>query len=1139
MARQVWMLLVSFQVLSIATCQQTMLTFTQEEEQPAGQFVGSVSGSQIVTQMVGKDDRPSLRYNILGGDDNFALGNINGNLTFAKRIDREKLCPMAVDCKYPLTVTVSGPNGFFQSLSVQVIITDINDNDPYFSPSVFNLTINEASPPGFSSPLLSANDADMSEAYGVKTYGLEPESEVFRVVTSTNQIGTVRVSLVLSQPLDRETLDRYQLYLVARDGGTPKRSGTLTVNIIVGDDNDNFPVFSSVVYTAVFNETAQAGYEIIRVKATDADLGENGRVVYSLSTIQPGNRVDIRDKIAVNLTTGSLTLKSALPSGDYQIHIDAQDNGSPTKSNQALVNVTVLDTENSQPVVTLNLVQINDYPKGTAPETASAVGSVVAVVTVDDSDSGKNGNVSCASAEPSFQLQQLSSYSYKLMVARPLDRETTAVHNVTIVCQDQGTPSLSASASVQITVIDINDNPPVFPRMNYDAQIIENNMQGDTVLVVNALDADVNENSHIEYRLINEGGNFTISPTNGVIRANRVFDREEQSRYEFKALAVDKGTPPLTGVTTIVITILDVNDNAPKFSQDNYKFQIYENREKDSMVGNLSVVDPDLEEGGEITFTVRPVSYPDDIPFSVTKDGRILTLDRFDRESRSDYKFIVIATDNGQPKLSSSTQVTVDILDMNDNRPSFIFPGPQNSSAYVNIPIEADSTLLSLEVSDLDQEDSQNSWITYSIVASNASDLFRIGKIDGRLIANRAILLADVGTYSITINASDQGNPVMWTTGTVLVVVQTEPVAASSKVLADQNVLIVACIVCFTVIVSGAVLVALCVMRRVDRQRKMQYGSSSCCPSRHQDGEGRDMNRQYDPATPASKQLSTKDISSPFDLHHQPQVYQLKPSRPNDSFQTESSNVSTFTSGLSSVGDAGKNYFTGQTRQLPDVKVLKHDDFHSTSSAETSTGDSGHGSDEDMSNSLEHAIIPTAPPVPAKMPSADLPSYNRQNSSRLSCPQQQRMQRPSLLLNSAKAKTNTVRFDPHVSYDQIPPFRASQVFQHSMSHDNISSVSSFTQQQQQRPPQKFDLLLVQDQQQQAPHHQLQLPSYRQHRPQQPQQTPSQQQQQQKAPPVPPPPFQKEHPLVVSRPTSPTLHHFHWGRRERSEHNHFR
>ncbi|KAI8798409.1 protocadherin-9 [Biomphalaria glabrata] len=1058
-------------LFSSTNAQLQDVVFTQPEEQSAGQFVGSVATSPSLTAFIGDTDRASLRYNILSDSGNkngdlFRIDPFSGNVTFGVRVDKEKACPTSDLCELNFAVAVTGSSNFFTRVAVKVVITDINDNSPTFKDSSMDVHISEAAPVGSSFSLSPATDLDLSAENGVSSYGIEPESDTFKLAVIQNQVGTSQVYLVTKQNLDRETIDSYKLIVVAKDGGTPQRSGTLTVNVVVDDFNDNSPVFSSTIYAASFNETAGTGYNVLTVSATDLDTGDNGKVIYSLSTFQPPNKFDLRDKIDVNSTSGVVFLKKPLPSGEYQVLIDARDLGYPQRFNQSLLKISVLDTENSQPILTLTPVPNNDLPAGWVPEVIAGAGTVVAVLTVDDPDSGQNGIVVCSSLEPNFLLQQLGPGAYKLTLAGPLDRERNGSFSVTVICQDHGTPSLNGTASIVIHVWDMNDNKPIFGKSTYTASIIENNLKSDTVLVVNALDADEGENARIEYRLADDDGSFIISASTGVIKANKVFDYEEASRYEFTVLAMDNGNPRLTGSASVVVTIRDINDVAPKFSQDLYMFQIYENRERDSIVGNFTVTDPDTEEGGVITLSLQPkIATEPVVPFTVTKDGRVLSLEKFDREMKSLYSFYIVATDNGQRRLSSSVLVTVNILDENDNKPEFVFPGNQNFSAFVDIPIFADTVILKIEAQDPDE--GKNAALIYSLSESNASDLFRIARVSGELMPNRNIVAGDIGTYAITINVTDQGYPALWSTRVLLLVVQSGSEPSTGKVIADQNVLIVACIICFTVIVSGAVLVAICVLKRQDHQRKY---ASSRRDHVHASLDGR---QQYDLAI-----TSVKDPTPSLDLNSsfQQQNQQPKSHKGNGNSLQDPSNVSIGDKMMNIPGSSSGQVFLAKTAitKLPETNAAKHDDFHSTSSNETSTGDSGHGSDEDMSNSMEQTNMPSMA-VEHAVPLA-ITAASRQSVVRASFPQQNRAQRPSLSKSPPRAKNSTVRFDPHVSYDNIPPLRSpppalpSQIANRSNIINNNGSNSAYSQPM----THKYDLVVRQNQQH-PPQHQLHAP----------------------------------------------------------------
>ncbi|BFZ24445.1 hypothetical protein BsWGS_27484 [Bradybaena similaris] len=946
-------------------CQDNDLVFTQPEEQRAGHPVGSVAEYVNGLTSIAEGDKSSLRYSILpdtnGHSSLFSIDPVSGNVTFAKRVDRESICPLSDSCEIKFQVAVSGRDNFFITMPARIIVLDINDNSPTFPPpGAITIHISEAASVNFTHVLTSATDADTSRDFGVLSYTLDPASEKFQVVMTRNFVGTSQVTLLLKQKLDREVQETYQLLVVAKDGGDPPRSGSLTVNVVVDDVNDNDPTFTEKVYSANFGEDAGPGYKIITVVATDNDVNDNGKVVYELNSILSGNSADIDDKINVNRTTGDVTLKRRMSSGEYRFVIDARDLGNPPRSDQAVVTVTVLDTLNNRPIVRLNPVQIDTLPVGWVSE-ASRVSSVVAVISVEDNDGGKNGSVECHSLEPYFQLQLLETKRYKLMVAKPLDREANDSFTIEIICKDEGNPSLNATTSFVLNVFDVNDNAPEFVELSYTREIPENNLMDSTVLVVSASDLDEGQNGAVEYRLRGDQGNFRIIPDTGVIKAGRRFDREQAGMYTFEVLAVDHGSPPLTGQATVTIVISDVNDVAPSFSKDSYRLQVYENNNSGSIVGDIKVSDPDLGSGGVVVLSLKSEYDTDNLPFAVGSDGILSSLGKLDREEKDTYFFYVIATDQGRQKLSSSAQITVQILDINDNRPTFIFPSDQNFTSFVSTPVQQDTALLHIDVNDSDYN--QNALVTYAIAATNASDLFRIGRFDGQIFANTDLGLSESGTYFLDINITDQGVPPLWDVRTLYIVIQSKYANADDDKW-HLHVLIIACIVCLTVIISGVILMVICIVRKQDKLASLQTNESLFPRKQLATDDGK-----YTPEDgQLRRQLSENlKVHSPqLELsyhqkteHQQPDCYS-KPASLTTSRISDHISIS-HNRGVSSRQANFMPSSPGPRQQVTEAKQKKPEDFHSTSSAETATtGDSGHGSDEDMSNSLEQAATPTA-----------------------------------------------------------------------------------------------------------------------------------------------------------------------------------
>ena len=204
-------------------------------------------------------------------------------------------------------------------------------------------------------PLLSALDMDMGPNNGLQDYQLLPAGGPFGLSFTP---GKPKLRLVVERDeLDHERQEGYQLNVIARDGGSPPRTGTLLVNITIVDENDNEPVFTEPAYAVTVDEDVREGFVLLRLTATDRDSGDNGRVRYRLS---PQQARSVLDMFSINSVTGELTVAGVIEDSDkdsYDIVVEATDMGSPQPfTTSTTVTVTIRDTINSAPRMTVSLL---------------------------------------------------------------------------------------------------------------------------------------------------------------------------------------------------------------------------------------------------------------------------------------------------------------------------------------------------------------------------------------------------------------------------------------------------------------------------------------------------------------------------------------------------------------------------------------------------------------------------------------------------------------------------------------------------------------------------------------------------------------------------------------------------------------
>ncbi|XP_064243573.1 protocadherin alpha-8-like, partial [Passer domesticus] len=545
--------------------------YSVAEEAKAGTVVGRLA--QDLGLEAGEAEARRLRLVAPGRRASVEVSGASGALLVSSRLDREELCGKSAPCALRLEVLLERPLRVFH---VQLEVTDINDNAPVFPAARKNLTLSENSPPGIRFPLEGASDADIG-ANAQLTYTLSP-NEHFSLDLQKSNDGNTEPEIVLTKSLDRETIPVHRLVLTASDGGRPSLTGTTELVISVLDVNDNAPQFNQSVYKVQLLESAAVGTLVTRVNATDGDEGINSEVTYAVTNIIPTSGKDV---ISINPNSGEILLTGALDFEDVKVfnfRMEARDKGTPPLSGHCKVVLEVLDVNDNAPEVWVTSLSVP------VAEDASA-GTVVALLSVSDRDSGENGRVRCWvwPASP-FGLEATFAGSYSLVLREALDRERVSEYEVEVRAEDGGAPALRASRGLRVPVSDVNDNAPAFAQAVYTVLARENNAAGAELARLWARDPDEAGNGRVSYSLweggVGTGGGaagsswsgggwrpassyVSVDAESGRLWALQPLDYEELQVLQFEVRAVDAGEPPLSGNATVQLFVLDENDNAP------------------------------------------------------------------------------------------------------------------------------------------------------------------------------------------------------------------------------------------------------------------------------------------------------------------------------------------------------------------------------------------------------------------------------------------------------------------------------------------------------------------------------------------------------------------------------------------------
>lgn len=654
-----------FTFFALWGCALSITRYSVPEEMEEGSFVANLATDLglDVRSMVQR----SAKLDVIHNKNYLDINKETGELIIREKIDRENVCmTKTTSCFLKMDVILENPIRIF---NIELEIMDINDNSPVFRRKTMHLDISEATPPGERFSLTNAVDADVG-ANSIKTYYLS-ESRYFTIDIQTGSDGSKYVDLVLNGNLDREEHAVHNLILTAVDGGVPSRSGTASIIINVLDINDNAPVFSQQVFAVNVSENSAVGTVFMTLNATDLDEGTNAEVIYSY-TLYTSEKT--QELFSLDPNSGEIKVKGVTDyeeSTSFEMYVQAQDRGQHPLSGHCKVMVFITDLNDNYPEVTIKSV------KNTLTEDVP-VGTLIAVVTVHDRDSGSNGVVELALNQQQslpFFLNKSSEGYFELLVSKPLDREIKSRYEITLMVTDKGSPPLSENETIALEILDINDNAPMFSQSIYTIHVVENNPPGALLTSLSAFDPDLNENGYLVYFIMEkEIANtsmsmlFSINPENGDLYALKTFDYERERDFLFHIEARDSGVPTLSSNVTVKIIILDQNDNTPLIvspwrAQGSVVEEVIpRSTDKGHLVAKVIAIDADSEQNSRVTYQLLQIT--DASLFSLDQyNGEIRTTRMFSYRDPRHQRLVIVAKDNGDPALSATVTIKISTVE--------------------------------------------------------------------------------------------------------------------------------------------------------------------------------------------------------------------------------------------------------------------------------------------------------------------------------------------------------------------------------------------------------------------------------------------------------------------------------------------
>lgn len=597
------------------------------------------------------DNMSLVLYNIIDGNVNnyFMLDHENGVLSTTAALDREDIS------LFNLTIEAAELNNpsHRDTATVIVSVLDRNDNAPRFS-QIFSIEVPEDSPVGHSAIEITSSDDDLGTNAVINYFIIDQLSNVPFTINFITGFITVK------RPLDRETRDQYTLKVSANDSAW---SVSTDVTVVVTDANDNRPLFSHNVYSAVLSETKDKDVFVVQLVATDADLGQNSQIFY---VIDPSN-----EEFWVNSSSGEIFTKKplTLPNSSfelYQFTVFAFDCGNaPLRSNAT---------------VTVRLEPINFHPPSFLPHRRliptpydMAVGTEVVKFTAIDQDTNNSSSgikyiLTGGNASSFFWLQEESG---KVILEQSVEGSINSFFSLSVQAVDQGYPPLSSLTEVTFEITGRNQFPPVFLEPDVTFSVPEDLVVGSPIGRIHAEDRDYGTNGAISYGFTHENQDspLSVGERSGILTLIKELDFETDHIYHLQMEAKDGAWFSKSSPLNLTVIVLDVNDNPPVFLSSLFTISVPENSEIGTSILDVKAQDADSSSNAQMLYSLFSGSMD---KFAIDPgSGTITTSDVFDYEREQVFEVTVRAVNAGAHPLFSVARVAIQITDVNEFTPTF------------------------------------------------------------------------------------------------------------------------------------------------------------------------------------------------------------------------------------------------------------------------------------------------------------------------------------------------------------------------------------------------------------------------------------------------------------------------------------
>ncbi|XP_074068867.1 protocadherin gamma-B5-like isoform X15 [Macrotis lagotis] len=601
-----------------------------------------------------------------------------------------------------------------------------------------------------------------------KDLGLEVRDLRFRKLRVSGEREYFTVNSESGELVIRERIDREQLCgkkpVCALDfeivAENPLNFFHITVEI--EDINDHSPQFSQDTFDLKISESTLPGARFILVSAQDADVGMNSLQKYQLSLNTDFSLVNKQNKDGNKYP--ELVLEKSLDreSQSYlQLFLTAVDGGDPARSSTAQIRIKVTDANDNAPVFSQDVYRVK------LPENLPR-GSSVLQVTATDKDELVNAEITFSfqsTGQDYRHVFDLDVNSGEITTAESIDFETNKDYSLVVEARDGG--GLVTQCTVEIEILDINDNAPEIIIQSVPSVIPEDILPSTVIAMIKTRDKDSGDNGEVSCKI---KGNvpFKISSSSKnsyKLMTDGPLDREQMPEYNITVIAIDKGNPFLSTSKILTVVIGDINDNPPVFLVPSYVVYVPENNPSGASIARASASDRDLQENGRVSYSIigsdlAPVPRSSYVSIS-SHNGDIFAQRSFDYEQVRTFELLLQACDSGSPTLCANVTLQVFIVDRNDNAPNILYPtlGPDNSALFDMVPLSAEPDYLVTKVVAVDADSGHNAWLAYHVLQATDPGLFSLGLRTGEVRTTRVLTERDSTRHRLLVAVQDGGQP--------------------------------------------------------------------------------------------------------------------------------------------------------------------------------------------------------------------------------------------------------------------------------------------------------------------------------------------------------------------------------------------